>query len=218
MENIKSIDLYKHQIEGVFDCTCACFFIAEKTRDEAFIGNLAKKLIGEGCRRFTFFGKHRLLWENIFDDVDIELNPHCGYEDVSVTMTDKYIETFADGIIGEFKPNVYLFYDDEKRQKEVLELVEKEQSQADDTKRYMLNYEGTKEMFYRICKEFEKDYPYFEKDKLLVDPLDNELIQCYTKGDKKATIIFERVFDEWIAGYANFDLEKFSKKCNDILL
>ena len=48
--------------------------------------------------------------------------------------------------------------------------------------------------------------------------LDDELIQRYTKGDKKATIIFERVFDEWIAGYANFDLEKFSKKFNDILL
>lgn len=151
MQNIIAVNMTKEKFEGVFDCTCACFFVVERIADEDFIKNIAKRIIGDGCRSFTFFGKHRCLWENIFDDIDIEINPKWEDEDhISLTKTDKHIELFAAGIIGEFKPTGYIFYDDEAVYKEVLMLAEKDDE--DETKRYILNDNCIRDMFFKICK------------------------------------------------------------------
>lgn len=76
-------------------------------------------------------------------------------------------------------------------------------------KEYTIYPEDDKQKFYELCRLFEQTYPQFIKEKLLVNPLDEELIQAYHYEDKRAVIVLERVWLYEIELRANFVPEEY---------
>lgn len=64
-------------------------------------------------------------------------------------------------------------------------------------------------VFNKLCLLFEKTYPHFEKELLLIDPLDDQLFQAYHFQDMHAIIVLERVWFYEIILKANFNPEEF---------
>lgn len=76
-------------------------------------------------------------------------------------------------------------------------------------KEYTIYPEDNEQKFHELCRVFEQTYPQLVKEKLLVDPLDEELIQAYQFEDKRAVIVLERVWFCEIQLRANFVPEEY---------
>jgi len=92
-------------------------FVANTLDCEA-IRKIAISLILSGCREFHFYGKQEALWHQIFDEVDIQINPNASDEDIALTMgynaIDELLEELLEGAsVRGFVPQQFvLFYDD----------------------------------------------------------------------------------------------------------
>ena len=71
--------------------------------------------------------------------------------------------------------------------------------------------EDDEKIFFEICKDFEEQYPEFQKSRLLRD-VDDSLVQVYEFKKKKVVIILERCWFFEIMARTNIDLSEFSKK------
>ena len=74
-------------------------------------------------------------------------------------------------------------------------------------KMYDLYYKNDNAMFYELCSLVEKEFPGYDKDKLLID-VDGSLVQAYFQGDKQIVII-NGIDWGYIFARANVDLSKF---------
>ena len=81
---------------------------------------------------------------------------------------------------------------------------------------YWLYPKDDEEKFFEICADFEKEYPMFNKEELLVDPLDDQLIQAYNYQDKKVIITLERLWFYEIIARSDIDLTNFARKHDKI--
>ncbi len=73
---------------------------------------------------------------------------------------------------------------------------------------FWLYPEDDEKIFFEICKDFEEQYPEFQKSKSLRD-VDDSLVRVYEFKKKKVVIILERVgflklWQEQISTYVNF--------------
>ena len=53
------------------------YFTVNTMNDREAIRKIAMSLILSGCREFHFYGKQEDLWHQIFDEVDIQINPNA---------------------------------------------------------------------------------------------------------------------------------------------
>lgn len=98
-----------------------CCFIVNNTNDEKLISLLADSLLIHGCTVFSFYGKYRELWHNVFDEVFV-LKHYTEKEDkVALTVTSDSLEDLADEItlnlpkLKSFNHHCrVIYYDDEE--------------------------------------------------------------------------------------------------------
>ena len=76
------------------------FIIADHLSDEQQIREFAEAMIGQGIRDFNFTGKFGQLWDNIFDEVDIDINPDSTEDTVALTMYWEDKDEFDEEIVG----------------------------------------------------------------------------------------------------------------------
>ncbi|MBQ8209429.1 MAG: hypothetical protein IJZ35_02460 [Clostridia bacterium] len=78
---------------------------------------------------------------------------------------------------------------------------------------FWLYPEDDEEIFFEICKDFETQYPQFQKTRLLRD-VDDSLVQPYAFKNKEVIIILERCWFYEIMARTNIDLTEFSDNWN----
>lgn len=100
--------------EGVFDEDTACFFIVEKRHKKDYIKALAYKLITAGCKQFEFFGKYAEKWEDIFFEVDIELNPLPDMNTIALILVWDNKADFWDSVEFNNRKRAHFFFDTER--------------------------------------------------------------------------------------------------------
>lgn len=86
------------------------FIIADHLSDEQQIREFAEAMIGQGIRDFNFTGKFGQLWDNIFDEVDIEINPDSTEDTVALTMYWEDKDEFDETMEVSMQPNIYVVY------------------------------------------------------------------------------------------------------------
>ena len=74
---------------------------------------------------------------------------------------------------------------------------------------YMIYPQDDKGKLFELCRLFEKIYPQFKKEKLIMDPIDGELFQEYCHEEKRAVIIMECVFLNEIELRTNFKPDEY---------
>ena len=93
------------------------YFIVQKTSDAEKISDIARKLLGEGCRDFHFYGRHEPLWHASFDSTYVDLSLDLEEERVAMTVGYDTLEDFSDEFISNVRfwhpdEDHYLIYDD----------------------------------------------------------------------------------------------------------
>ena len=127
------VNFLSEQIELNNNHAWVCYYIVEHTADIDLIRREAMKtvlLIDEQSHEFGFYGKQAQLWENTFDDVEIEMRPDADSDEIALTMVfhslDEFVECLQTHIsVGHFVPrDTYLMYDDEDIYEKVLGRLE----------------------------------------------------------------------------------------------
>lgn len=77
---------------------------------------------------------------------------------------------------------------------------------------YDLYYKNDNVKFYELCSLVEKEFPEYDKHKLLED-VDGSLVQAYFRGDKQIVII-NGIDWGYIFARANVDLSEFVSNLN----
>lgn len=109
-----------------FSSKFCCFFLVEHTEDTELIRRQAKYLFMEDCFDFAIFGAKRGIWKKVFDQVQDELYPDLN-ENTSATTSFSDVEQFCsylDFTLVSYPSgyeDCYLFYDDEKLRRKVVE-------------------------------------------------------------------------------------------------
>lgn len=95
------------------------YFLSNENYEDEFIKSIAENLIEEGSRKFGFYGKYRNKWHQLFDEVDIVMNPDSTADIVAITSSYLEYKGLMDDIdcdVRTFDENtdIYLMYDDKK--------------------------------------------------------------------------------------------------------
>ena len=93
-----------------FPAESELFIIADHLSDERKIRDFAEATIRQGIRNFNFTGKFGRLWDNIFDEVDIEINPDSTEDTVALTMYWDDKGEFDEAMEVSMQPNIYVIY------------------------------------------------------------------------------------------------------------
>lgn len=118
LSKIESVDLRTGKLTLQSNARTICYFLVNNTLDGEAIRKIAMSLILSGCREFHFYGQQEVLWHQIFDEVDIQINPNASDEDIALTMgyvtLDELLDELLDGAsVRGFVPQQFvLFYDD----------------------------------------------------------------------------------------------------------
>ena len=115
-----AIDLSCEEISVKTSGTTLCYFIVQNIKDEAFIRELATRLISSGCREFCFWGAEEPRWHLLFDEMYIEVEPDFDENFCALTSGKAEWEGFVDEVFDafptrDFAPTqIVLFYDDKQ--------------------------------------------------------------------------------------------------------
>ena len=117
-DRLFAIDLCSQYNIDMILFNSACYIICDNVDDQNKIKSLATFLHKEGVREINLFGKHKEVWQAIFDQVDIE---SIGFSklstmmfcDLTATILYEDIEKFANAITTSKRfGNAYIFFDD----------------------------------------------------------------------------------------------------------
>lgn len=95
------------------------YFLSNENYADEFIKSIAVNLIEEGSDKFGFYGKYQNKWHQVFDEVDIVMNPDRTANTVSITNIYLEYEQLVDDVDYDMKrtdenTEIYVMYDDEK--------------------------------------------------------------------------------------------------------
>ena len=101
------------------------YFTVNTMNDREAIRKIAMSLILSGCREFHFYGKQEDLWHQIFDEVDIQINPNASDDDIALTMgyvtLDELLDELLEGAsVRGFVPQQFVLFYDDAEQYEIL--------------------------------------------------------------------------------------------------
>ena len=117
-DRLFAIDLCSQYNIDMILLNSACYIICDNVDDQNKIKSLATFLHKEGVREINLFGKHKEVWQAIFDQVDIE---SIGFSklstmmfcDLTATILYEDIEKFGNAITTSKRfGNAYIFFDD----------------------------------------------------------------------------------------------------------
>ena len=117
-DRLFAIDLCSQYNIDMILFNSACYIICDNVDDQNKIKSLATFLHKEGVREINLFGKHKDVWQAIFDQVDIE---SIGFSklstmmfcDLTATILYEDIEKFGNAITTSKRfGNAYIFFDD----------------------------------------------------------------------------------------------------------
>ena len=117
-DRLFAIDLCSQYNIDMILFNSACYIICDNVDDQNKIKSLATFLHKEGVREINLFGKHKEVWQAIFDQVDIE---SIGFSklstmmfcDLTATILYEDIEKFGNAITTSKRfGNAYIFFDD----------------------------------------------------------------------------------------------------------
>jgi len=125
LAKIEAVDLWTGNLTLRPNARTICYFIINTMNDREAIRKIAMSLILSGCREFHFYGKQEVLWHQIFDEVDIQINPNASDDDIALTMgyvtLDELLDELLEGAsVRGFVPQQFVLFYDDAEQYEIL--------------------------------------------------------------------------------------------------